>query len=129
LSDNPICSHHRDENPVTATPLDSVLTNRDARKPFRILTKTAGCRPPFTHFRSLFSLFHQRVKHNSFAISALRTLFKNTRGGGYSSHSGTQLRVYSRTEENRITVEAVTSHQSRITLQWRHGCATHRLGH
>ena len=27
---------HRDENPVTATPLDSALTNCDARKPFRI---------------------------------------------------------------------------------------------
>lgn len=29
---------HRDEKPVTATPLESALTNRDARNPFRILS-------------------------------------------------------------------------------------------
>jgi hypothetical protein len=29
-------SRHRDEKPVTATPLDSALTNRDARNPVRI---------------------------------------------------------------------------------------------
>ncbi len=32
----PLFICHGDENPVTATPLRSVLTNRDARKPFRM---------------------------------------------------------------------------------------------
>jgi hypothetical protein len=35
-------SHHRDEKPVTATPLDSAFTNRDARNPFRPLRLRAA---------------------------------------------------------------------------------------
>ncbi len=96
---------HRDEKPVTATPLDSALTKRDARNPFRIrfyencrvvlvsLTKNLKILPKFscTH-RSLcllFPLFAPRVFHNSFPFSMIRTLSKKCRVYPNSSHFGT----------------------------------------
>jgi hypothetical protein len=73
----------RDEKPVTATPLDSALTNRDARNPFRIRSyETWGVSLAPS---SLFSLFAPRLFHNSFAIKRFRTLSKNSRGVGVTS--------------------------------------------
>ena len=71
---------HRDETPVTATPLKSSLTNRDARNPFRIRSYE-NCRVSLA-LSSLFSLFTPRVFHNSFAIMRFRTLSQKHRVWG-----------------------------------------------
>ncbi len=69
---------HRDENHVTASPLDSSVTNRDDRNPFRIRSYD-NCRVSLA-ISSLFSLFAQRVIHKSLEIKWFRTLSENSRG-------------------------------------------------
>src|SRR5260370_21984098 len=62
----------RDENSVTATPLESALTNRDACNSFRIcFYEKCRVSPALS---SLFSLLAQSVLHNSFAIMLFRAL-------------------------------------------------------
>ena len=82
-----VFDRHRDENHVTATPLDSALTNCDARNSFR-MRFYENCRVSLTP-SPLFSLFAQRVFHNSFALKSFRTLSKNSRVWPNSGHSGT----------------------------------------
>src|SRR5260370_29139799 len=77
LSPLPTRRPSRDEKPVTATPLDSALTNSDARNSFRMLSYE-NSRVSLA-LSSLFSLFAPRVFHNSFAIKRFRTLSKNSR--------------------------------------------------
>ena len=67
----------RDENPVTATLLESALTNCDARKSFRMCFYV-NCRVS-PALCSLFSLFSPRTSHNSFPFNGIRTLSKDTR--------------------------------------------------
>src|SRR5258708_6737316 len=75
-------SSSRDEKLVTATPLESVLTNRDARNSFRIrFYEKCRVSPALS---SLFSLLAQRVFHNSFAIMRFRALSQKHPGGGRS---------------------------------------------
>src|SRR5260370_6189051 len=81
----------RDEKPVTASPLESALTNCDARNPFRIRFYENHRVSPATS--SLFSLFAQRVIHKSCAFKRLRTLSKNSRVYPNSAHSGTRFRA------------------------------------
>jgi hypothetical protein len=88
---------HRDEEPVTATPLESAFTNCDACNPFRIRFYK-NCRvslpSPIINLKSyskfvlpgcalcsLFSLFAQRVFDNSIAIRGICTLSEKSRGG------------------------------------------------
>ncbi len=95
---------HRDEKPVTATPLDSAFTNRDACNSFRIRFYE-NCRVsplfltenlkfylkfdlPSRSLCSLLSLLEQRAFHNSFAIKLFRTLSKYSRVWPNSSYSG-----------------------------------------
>src|SRR5260370_30104730 len=83
LASSPPCllsPSSRDENPVTATPLESALTNRDAHNSFRIRFYEE-CRVSLV-ISSLFSLFAQRVFHNSFAIMRFRALSQKHPGGG-----------------------------------------------
>src|SRR6267143_2468323 len=49
------CYHHCDENSVTPTPLDSALTNRDARNSFRFRFYE-NCRVSHPSSQKLFSL-------------------------------------------------------------------------
>ena len=79
----------RDEKPVTASPLESALTNCDARNPFRIRFYENHRVSPATS--SLFSLFAQRVIHKSCAFKRLRTLSKYSRVYPNSAHSGTRF--------------------------------------
>ncbi len=88
-------SRHRDEKPVTTSPLDSALTNRDARKSFRMRFYEKCRVSPASSIKdlesfssspvasnalcSLFSLFAPRVFHNSFPIRWFRTLSENSR--------------------------------------------------
>src|SRR5712664_1849428 len=89
-------SRHRDEKPVTTSPLDSALTNRDARKSFRMRFYEKCRVSPASSIKdleffssapvasnalcSLFSLFAPRVFHNSFPIRWFRALSENSRG-------------------------------------------------
>ena len=82
-----VFDRHRDENHVTATLLDSALTNCDARNSFR-MRFYENCRVSLT-LSPLFSLFAQRVFHNSFALKRFRTLSRNSRVWPNSGHSGT----------------------------------------
>jgi hypothetical protein len=95
---------HRDEKPVPASLLESALTKRDARNPFRFRSYE-NCRVSprpelsFLNFyfnfsaspRSLsflFALFVQRVKAYPFVCNDFCTLSKNCQVYGVSSHSG-----------------------------------------
>jgi hypothetical protein len=78
----------RDEKPVTASPLESTLTNCDARNLFRICLYE-NCRVSLS-LSPLISLFSQRVFHNSFPLNGIRTLSKNSRVSGLYSHSETR---------------------------------------
>src|SRR5260370_25607293 len=72
----------RDENSVTATPLESALTNRDACNSFRIcFYEKCRASPALS---SLFSLLAQRVFHTSFPIIRFRALSQKHPGGGRS---------------------------------------------
>ncbi len=113
-----VFDRHRDENPVTATPLDSALTNCDARNPFRTLRLRAIFARRIRFYEgvsltlcSLFSLFTPRVFNNHFAIKWFRTLSKNRRVVWVPFHSGTRL-----VHQSRITrlpeLVGVTSHVS-----------------
>ncbi len=99
-----VLDRHRDEKPVTASPLDSVLTNCDARNSFRIRSYE-NCRVSpgsliknlkfYLRFDlsshalcSLFSLFAERAKHYFFILSGFRTASKNA--GVYGSHPSSQ---------------------------------------
>jgi hypothetical protein len=92
----PLDLRHRDEKPLSASPLDSALTNCDAHIPFRIRSYK-NCRvsllSPIRNFKSylrfgsasralcsLFSLSASTVFRNSFAHKGFRTLSKNSRG-------------------------------------------------
>src|SRR5260370_41545761 len=70
--------HHRDEKTVTASSLESALTNCDTRNPSRIRSYE-NCRVSLS-LSSLFLLFAKRVIRNSFPLKRLRTLSKNSRG-------------------------------------------------
>jgi len=87
---------HRDEKPITVSPLDSALTDCDARNSFRIrsyencrVSPSSPHKKPRSHLKfwfpicalcSLFSLFGPRVFHNSLAINQFHTLSRNRRG-------------------------------------------------
>ncbi len=94
-------SRHRDENPVTATPLESALTNCDARKPFRICSyeNTGGVGVFFPFRNSSLTIYHSPLdsscffshssklfytyqKHNSLVFKQFRTLSRKHPGGG-----------------------------------------------
>src|SRR5882724_8370819 len=67
---------HRDEKPVTATPLESVFTNCDACNPFRIRFYE-NCRvsyPSCSIFVSLPTFLHKSAFANPFVFYALPTL-------------------------------------------------------
>src|SRR5260370_2947902 len=80
----------RDEKPVTASPLESALTNCDARNPFRIRFYENHRVSPATS--SLFSLFAPRVIHKACAFQPLRTLSNNIRLDPTPTHSRSPLR-------------------------------------
>jgi hypothetical protein len=97
---------HRDENPVTANPLESALTNRDARKSFRIrFYKNGRVSPTFSRqIRNSPLVTNHSPLLAPFLFKSLRTLpfyvcyksficrsYENCRGVGCSSHFGTQL--------------------------------------
>src|SRR5258708_28987384 len=67
----------RDEKPVTATSLKSVLTNCDARKSFRMCFYE-NCRVSSAFF-SLSALFSEGAFHNSSPFKGIKTLSKNSR--------------------------------------------------
>jgi hypothetical protein len=69
-------SRHRDEKPVTATPLESALTKRDARNPFRFRSYE-NCRvvyPSFSNFPFQFNAVRKSRFRKSFVFCVLRTL-------------------------------------------------------
>src|SRR5258708_4665430 len=75
----------RDEKPVTATSLKSVLTNCDARKSFRIrFYENSRVSPAFFFVSALFS---PRASDNSFLFKGISTLSKNSRVYGSPSAS------------------------------------------
>jgi hypothetical protein len=97
---------HRDEKPVTASPLDSAFTKRDARNSFRIRS-CENCRvPPIPRIKNLksylrfdfanqalcspLSLFVQRAKRYFFNLNGFRALSRNRRVYWVSSCSGTR---------------------------------------
>src|SRR5712692_8735477 len=95
---------HRDEKPVTATPLESAFTNCDARNPFRFrIYENTGVSvgslnsptlkpsdrsmcfylsPFFSHSSTLFCA---QQKVNSFVFMQFRTLSEKHPGGGRGS--------------------------------------------
>src|SRR5713226_5506495 len=90
---------------VLVNPLDATLTKNRGVPPSSQKLLSANVSSTFRHpvdrtFRrsrssmfqralaSFFSLFAQRVLHNSFAITGIRTLSRNSRDVGYSSDSG-----------------------------------------
>src|SRR5260370_26702888 len=74
-----------DEKPVTATLLESALTNCDARNSFRIRSYE-NCRVSPAFF-SLSALFLPRANGNSFPFKGISTLSKNSRVYGSPSTS------------------------------------------
>jgi hypothetical protein len=95
-------SRHRDEKPVTANPTKSAVTNGDSHKSFRIRfcenCRVTSFKPKILLFPRralslLFSLFAPRAFHNSLPLKGIRTLSKNSRVYGVSSHSGSHPRV------------------------------------
>ncbi len=105
-----VFDRHRDEKPVTTSPLVSALTNCDARNPFRIrsyencrivlvslaknLSLCSKSAFPSHALCSLFSLFAPRAFHNTFTFSRIRTLSKNSRVYRLSFHSGTSHSLF-----------------------------------
>jgi hypothetical protein len=69
-------SRHRDEETVTATPLECALAKRDARNPFRIRSYE-NCRvayPSFSDFPFQLNPVRKSRFRKSFVFCALRTL-------------------------------------------------------
>jgi hypothetical protein len=85
----PRSSRHRDENPVTATPLECVLTKRDARDPFRI-GSYENCRvvypSPFL-FASRIAFAHREPICKSNVFYALRSLPSSVSRKSFPCHS------------------------------------------
>src|SRR5260370_31814336 len=71
-----VLDRHRDGNPVTATPLDSALTNCDAHNSLT-MRSYENCRVSLA-LPPLFSLLAPRTFHNSFLFRKFRTLSKNS---------------------------------------------------
>jgi hypothetical protein len=144
-------SRHRDENLVTATPLESVLKNCDAHNSSRIRfyentgvytnNSHSGTENPSPALRSrLFprphplspfisyssALFCTRQKLNSFVFMQFRTLCGKHPGGGYPpwliEDQDDSRRLQDELDRGLVTSSSSTSHQSRVTSHLPMGC-------
>jgi hypothetical protein len=89
LSPSLVTLHHRDENPVTISPLDSALTNRDACNSFRMRSyKNCRVSPASSSFFFFRLSFHgtlsfvsfHTVTHCKFRKSFVLTFIQNAGG-------------------------------------------------
>src|SRR6266404_3757062 len=129
----PLDFRHRDENPVTASPLASTLTNRDARNSFRPLRLRAfsarrirfyeNCRVSleFTakiseesglilSIFSVLNLFEKCALPKPFQFRALRTLSFSVSCMSFACHSYENCRVYTNNSHSETHYPPLTTH-------------------